>query len=807
MALTMAVLASMSVTAQVREQSDKPQPMNVATYQPNLKQREIPAHHGQRDAVTLLEEDFSLMTAGSLENPDPTNLVDPETSLIDPNYTHEPGWSGSVVQQAGGVCYMGDFYQGFINTPEIEMAGTVHFSFRARIQPETGQSMTFVGLCTNPSNPNIIQLEEFFMTPEWTTYEFDLANPESGEAFIQINCFKEWFLDDVVITRELDFTPAPEAFDATDYTMDGFTAHWGPVANAEEYLLTVFKRDFHGPDTVYVAPESFEGINNDGQWIDYSNPNFPEGWEIKLQAGGQRQVAEGHTGSVSLCMDAEGDTIFMPSNGGRYLASNVFLRLVQYNPDTDNSRLSCIAKVNGVWVNTGVYIPDNNVYPTFGYDWIDDDLFSYWLGNRYDEFGFIYEGHGAVWAIDDWDYTTSQACTIETIFEDRPVDVTELSYVVTDLNPADDHYYYVKATNAEFGDSDRSNYIGCFGLCAPVMEEASNIGTGTYTANWQAHPKANRYEIHNYYVTTAETDQQEALVFEEDFVLVHNGATPENYITDPDPEVHRLDEYTVQPDWMGAAVILAEGMVGGATTNYYYGQIMTPEITLDNAETFKVKITVWCTGGDDLWVTVRTTGEVQEHHFMDTGIETFEMEFAAGPDSGRERLRIRTKYGYPFLVDAIRVFQDQHAGDKTYNIWNWDVIDDGTADSYTFTGLDGIAWEDFAYDIKAFHTAFGNEYESANSEHVDVTVPLDVEENADESKVSVYPNPANDKFVVAGDAATIEIFDMTGRCVKSVQASALLTSVSTTTFADGLYLLKVTAKDGSVTNQRIVVEH
>ena len=46
-----------------------------------------------------------------------------------------------------------------------------------------------------------------------------------------------------------------------------------------------------------------------------------------------------------------------------------------------------------------------------------------------------------------------------------------------------------------------------------------------------------------------------------------------------------------------------------------------------------------------------------------------------------------------------------------------------------------------------------------------------------------------------------------GQNCARVQASALVTSVSTASFADGLYLLKVTSNDGSVTNQRIVVEH
>ena len=796
---------------QVVAESKTLQPMDVSVFQNEVKHRENPnkTPRGTKEYVSLLEEDFSLFTAGSEDNPDTVNLVLDVYGgnyNVNPDYTHTPGWTAYFVYQAGGVACVGDGFYGFIDTPEFEMAGSVHISFRARLAAGT-QSQTFVGLCVDPYNPQIVDVDAFYMTPEWQTYEFDLENPESSDAFIQINCYNRWFLDDVVITRELDFTPAPLALDATNYTMEGFDANWNAVATAEDYLLTVFKRDFYGPEQVYVEPESFEGINNDGQWIDYNNPNFPEGWVINLQEGNVCHVTnEALTGNVALCMDAVGDTIILPSNGGRFHESNISLKLLEYDSNFD-SELEIIAKMDGRWHYTGVFYWASNIFENHGNDWFTDNMLSLWIGDEYDEIGIAYTGEGIVWAIDDWDYTTSQACNIEYVLVDQEIAAPTLTYTVSGLDPAADHYYYLKARNTEFGASVESNYISCFGLCPPIVEEATNFQNGDYTANWQAHPKADAYEIHNYFVTIADADQTNAPIFNEDFVLVHNGLEPQNYMIDDDEFYHRLDQYTIQPDWYGVGIILAEGMLGAANNEYYYGRVYTPQITLDNAESFHVKTTVWGWEGETVSIMATTTGEVHSFDYAETGFQTLEMDFTAGPESGRERLRFEDRYGYPFLIDSFSVTQDLHAGDKTFNILQWVLIEDGTAESYTFENVSGYQWEDFAYDLIAIHNAFGEEYQSVNSDYVEVVVPLNVEENDDACRISVYPNPANDKFVIAGDVEKAEIFDLTGRCIKTVQASALVTSVSTASFADGQYLLKVTGSDGSVTIQQMVINH
>ena len=252
-----------------------------------------PYHKQNREFVTLLEEDFSLFAAGSEEEPDTNNLVldvTNENYFINPDYTHMPGWSGNYVYQAGGAAFLVvDWWYASIQTPDMEMSGNIHISFRARINGDSGSESGNVRLMKNAESGSLLDYISFEMSSEWQTYEFDFYNDESGNNFFfLIECYTDWFLDDVVISNELDFMPTPTLLDVTNYTMEGFDARWSEVGAAEDYLLSVCKYDFFGPEEVVAEPESFENINHDGTWIDYTNPNFPEGWTINLEAGDNR---------------------------------------------------------------------------------------------------------------------------------------------------------------------------------------------------------------------------------------------------------------------------------------------------------------------------------------------------------------------------------------------------------------------------------------------------------------------------------------------------------------------------------------
>lgn len=72
-------------------------------------------------SVILIDEDFSRMTAGSLEAPDTESIIDNEYS-VDPKYTAEPGWWGRGLHQAGGAVALNSS-GGVLCTPPKYMSG------------------------------------------------------------------------------------------------------------------------------------------------------------------------------------------------------------------------------------------------------------------------------------------------------------------------------------------------------------------------------------------------------------------------------------------------------------------------------------------------------------------------------------------------------------------------------------------------------------------------------------------------------------------------------------------------------------
>ena len=786
MAILIALVVSGSLSAQTTNNSPRP------------KQN--------REFVTILEEDFSLFTAGSEEEPDTNNLaldVNNENYLINPDYTHMPGWTGPYVYQAGGAAFVVvDLFTAYINTPKMEMCGNIHVSFRARINSDSGSESASVTLS------RVYDYFSFEMSSEWQTYEFDFYNDESGnDFFILIDCFMDWFLDDLVITSELDFVPTPTLLGVTNYTMEGFDASWVEVSVAEDYLLTVCKYDFYGPEEVVAEPESFENINHDGTWIDYTNPNFPEGWTINLEPGDNRQVmTDAYSGNVAICMDAEGDTVILPRNGGRFLSSNLGLRLVEYTGTF--TYLEVIGSVNGTWEYTGTVLMASGVIDNHGNGWFAHNLLTSSILGKYDLIGLVYRGSGgALWAIDDWGYTTSQACNVSTVIEDLEIAAPCSSYTITGLDPAYDYYCFIKAHNTELGESEMSKSVDCLGLSAPIMAEASDIHNDCYTANWQAHPKADAYEVHNYAVYTAETNVPEALVLSELF-FVNNGMAPENYVYDLDPMEHRLDEYTEFKDWIGQNVILANSMVGAEMGELYEdGYIITPELKLDNADTYRVNATVWSYEGEFIIVTALTTGEEHRFECTESGLQSFEMVFTAGNQSGRERLKFTDKYGDPFLIDNLQVTQDLQAGDQYYGMLSWSRIEDPTVESFTFTNLENYGWEHYAYDVMGIHKVFGREFRSINSDKKLVEVPTEVAA-FESQEVSIYPNPTHDNITInAEEMRHITVLSILGQVVYETEVNGDEIVLNLSQFDAGIYLLRVITDNGIITKEVSVMKY
>lgn len=89
----------------------------------------------------LIDEDFSKLTEGTIQEPNEERLCyyygEPGVD-IDPEYTQQPGWTGSNAFSAGGAIFMKEVNEitgAPLNTPLGDYSGNLTISFRYRILP------------------------------------------------------------------------------------------------------------------------------------------------------------------------------------------------------------------------------------------------------------------------------------------------------------------------------------------------------------------------------------------------------------------------------------------------------------------------------------------------------------------------------------------------------------------------------------------------------------------------------------------------------------------------------------------------
>lgn len=231
-----------------------------------------PADYGQ--IVEILGEDFSLMTTGSVGNPD----KDTELWYVreDGNawmtmrdgYTHQSGWGGAYIYPAGGTVAIGNGDEpGHLNTCMMDLSGNDQIAFvQFDMRTDDGQ----------PDQTVIVEgAETFNMAPswrvlgasqidgissEWKTYTlmfqnagayslFNIFHPQKqGEALCNI------YVDNFRVYQVNPYVKMPTLYGHSYYTGDSFNVSWSKVENADHYLLNVYWVDeTNGNAKMYAA--------------------------------------------------------------------------------------------------------------------------------------------------------------------------------------------------------------------------------------------------------------------------------------------------------------------------------------------------------------------------------------------------------------------------------------------------------------------------------------------------------------------------------------------------------------------------
>ena len=689
--------------------------------------------------LVVLEEDFSLCTAGTPEKPDTMNIA-PGTNYVyevDAAYTHQPHWSGYYVFQAGGCVavseydYYGYMYGGHISTPEAELYGEVTVAFRARRAGTTPNAGKLdLSLCDNTSGR--LESVEFELTTEWQ----DFTWTSNKGTFNNKNIFQfstvggTILIDDIKVTRLRNRTPGVVANLPKNNSATEFVANWqrSQVAEIDGYLFSVWCKEMPKEEVSGSLSYDFESIKvkSDGQSIDTDNPGYPEGWTIDVSSQGSKDMCtttgDYKSGKQAIHFDAEGDYILTPETPAPIHKISFWVKPSSMAEEEYNYSMVGVQVKNmdGKW-EAIANLPNYWMEKKGGYLTFEGDE----LGHYVNQIKLECVGsYGITFAIDDitLEYKTQpmpKALITDTL-------LTDTFCVVSGIDPSMEHFYNVKVKEGDMI-SEPSEDIWVDGIrgVTPVALPATDVTENSFTANWEKNYNAGSYKLSILQTTTTKVDNEEVVILEEDFSGITDG-TFDNPGFSWDL-VHNLSENgQSEHDWLLTYPRWVVGMAGSQGPNYYSGKaglVVGPEMKFGN-NAVKVSFKAYNkVAGDRLWVMIIKDHEATQAEigipvaFSATGSGYItDSVVLSGVDFGNAPLHIAfmSEQG-EFYVDDIRIsFIVPTAG--TIVEIPYKTIETPET-SYTLTDL---PMGDYAYQVLVKRTKDFLTYTSNYSNRVDV---------------------------------------------------------------------------------------
>ncbi len=745
------------------------------------------------DWITIVDEDFSGLTAGTPDKPDTSVTIydtfgDALSSSGLKPY-HESctrTWGGDNYYPAGGtIAIMG----GFLNTPTGDYSGDLKVSFRARILP--GEQITRHGLdvmLIRRSCLDEFKRTTYTLTDEWQEFTFKADNGWFYDTMVQFFSLDDFAyqLDDVRIEHRITGIEPPSAQLAEDLTNDSFLAVWNSTETAEEYLLSVYE---HGPSSGgYELNEDFESVVTDDTHI----VSLPEGWEFNLAANGNRKEFTTDSkytssGNMAICFDAGGDYLVTPVANTGITEFSFFLSADTSDPEYDPSLGQVVAVgalIDGGWrefvsVSLPYVIEHGN-----GRMLVDltqnlsqyDNIYALRLES------VMHEHDRVMMYIDDVHYTVAGTPQPIYLFEDKVIEGQEnTSYLVEgdDFDPEADYFYTVKARNSHYT-SAHSNEIEVFNVHIPTALAATDVTSDSFSANWECGSKADGFMLRLYQTVTAPADDEKTVILHEDFSKAKGSGTPfepeKLYYTS---DYKSIDDYTYLPGWTASSYTVIDGMLGGLAENtsiyppVLAGAISTPVMDLshDNGKCH-VKVRGWFKGGDGLVIRGASPATFGAYSANEDG--EYEIEMDLSLCGSKEVLTFYSPAYKEFMIDEITITQNLKKDDKVRIQTHEIPVDDKSARSYTISGLKKYPGYDLSYDMYAKRNFHGNPddvYTSFTSNEVGVELDLSGIISLDDENTDVRVNIGESCiFVSTSRAASFMVYSIDGRLILSEEA-------------------------------------
>ena len=768
----------------------------------------VPVFRGHKVAVkayqesageVIVEEDFSLFTAGSEEAPDATDLTEGGMVAIPDNLVKVPGWDGDKIYQAGGMAYIGaDLVgTGLINTPLLDLTasgGTFTVSFDARVATgEMDDQCAVISLDYDnpPEEGGSVQYETANLTGEWQHFSYTFSNGVAN-SFVQIYAYTSAILiDNIKVEQVIDGISAPIALEATDFTATGFTARWMEVNRATSYLLSVFtdvEKDSGMPET--TISDDFSGvIAKDKKFMDVEQSKFADGWTVDVTTNGTSRHlynTEGNFSSapLSLAFDATGDFIETAQTEAPIHKVSFWCK----NQNGDEASRVIVEGFNGSeWVKLTDVVPAtlDRAGQVVELQVAEDGIVKVRLS---------YEKSGGNCSIDDVACVAGGKVT-ERVFVVEDREETGTSAVVDGLTEGTVYSYYVKAKNDQFV-SEPSNIILAkpkAPLAKPQVLPATDVSDWGFRANWEKVEGAEGYRINAY--------------------TLHKAAADENYSFTNSyfDRIQLGDEYTIDNpylDFGGATAISADGyldcagweVINPAYATGYMGVIVSPSgsrfvspiLDLSKGEV-TVAFSAVAKGGVTLEMVLvdATTEDGKLIGSEEVTVGDTESEFTVTlPQGTSESVLIIAERGgaanYVFF-SSLSVSQQMKEGDTMAVPYLIDWTEKNTyyvkTDKYEGT-------DDFAYEVEAYRMSEGFVEISPRSEMMVVERHSSVSED-----VRTEGRAYADGTVIRIEnpqGASVEVFTLGGAAVYRNAGGSMEQTVSVS--APGLYIVRIGTK-------------
>lgn len=705
----------------------------------------------------VIDEDFSLFTAGSEEAIDETFMPEAyfETGAMDLDDAlfHTPGWSGVGVYQAGGMAALAyPRMGGLINTPFVEMQGHLKVTVRVKaIEARFILMMSIVaGDYWSPYDPGCgdrTQAQDPTLMPDdgWQELTFEVVNPSAEPCALQMNGMAynsgKLLIDYIKVERDLNYVATPSGLKAEGFVTDGFTAAWDAASGAESYKVDLYKMEAIGGNVMYE--ESLDNLAADEEG---NLTGLSQGWSGKVTPTTDGVVAEGNgsgnairlaTSDDYIELDCDGKYVVNISYDANYLVkgaeSYAHLDCQVYDPELDD------------WMGW-------NITPTKGPgEWISDVATESFQGftsgyqGRFTKVRFHVGEIGLarmiglsevdeVFLVDNIKIETTPELEVSPVSESVATEQTEYTFTGLDMQ----HFYgfTVTGVGAE-GESNPSKMFKAQGVAAPEPLPATDLDErGAYTANWLAAHHANAYILNSYEIYTLEEPKTDYVIMEENFDACKEGDKETGMKSLGNFSRISLDNYTDNPGWIGSGTLLCNGMVGCVNMDYESHttfSMLSPMMDLSN-------------NGGQYTVTVSFELEnAYEQFVVQGGMETYQIIEPNGElartvqitlDKGHQHtdLMFYTVNGTPFLLDKVVVSQNLQQGDRLHKLLKQMETQDLTMRVNELEIKDNHI---HAYSLQSVYDNYGDIYYSDYSDYMTVDLAASGIEALEQAGISL----------------------------------------------------------------------